>query len=202
MKVTLKKQLLSLMNIPPTLMTGENDTPVASNTGSSSSSSSSSDTQFQPNPTLRQDQKKTKREQTFILHIPVVMPCGHIFGRSCLREWLKTHSSCPLCRNKITSSGSRNNDPLGNGATITLPNLARVISQSQSAISQFNERPMSFIMPEQNAEFQADEVFGDQVTVPLTNALTHLDNLAQANRLNRNGAVNGANDNASANGGC
>lgn len=36
-------------------------------------------------------------------HSPVEMPCGHIFGMSCLRKWLKTAKSCPLCRQKIES---------------------------------------------------------------------------------------------------
>lgn len=34
-------------------------------------------------------------------HIPVQMPCGHIFGRSCLLEWLKSNISCPLCRREV-----------------------------------------------------------------------------------------------------
>ncbi|GMG20905.1 unnamed protein product [Ambrosiozyma monospora] len=166
--------------------TGEDGTPVATDTESSSSDNQS---QIQPKTTTKP--KKTIKEQTISLHIPVVMPCGHIFGRSCLREWLKTHSSCPLCRNKITSTG-RNGGPLGDGATITLPNLARVISRSQSAISQFNDRPMSFIMPEQNAEFQADEIFGEQVTVPIT---TTPINLPNANRFLNTTTTGGDNTN-------
>ncbi|RLV90054.1 Protein SAN1 [Spathaspora sp. JA1] len=31
-------------------------------------------------------------------HIPIKMPCGHIFGKDCLCEWLKEHTTCPLCR--------------------------------------------------------------------------------------------------------
>lgn len=36
-------------------------------------------------------------------HIPVKMPCNHIFGRSCLLEWLKSNVSCPLCRREVES---------------------------------------------------------------------------------------------------
>lgn len=31
-------------------------------------------------------------------HGPLRMPCGHVFGRSCLAQWLKTATNCPLCR--------------------------------------------------------------------------------------------------------
>jgi len=34
-------------------------------------------------------------------HFPVKMPCGHIFGSSCLRLWLRDSISCPLCRTNI-----------------------------------------------------------------------------------------------------
>ncbi|KAK8442814.1 Ubiquitin-protein ligase [Candidozyma auris] len=31
-------------------------------------------------------------------HVPVKLPCGHIFGQSCLAHWLNDNRSCPLCR--------------------------------------------------------------------------------------------------------
>ena len=31
-------------------------------------------------------------------HSAVKMPCSHIFGKGCLCEWLKLHTTCPLCR--------------------------------------------------------------------------------------------------------
>ncbi|KAK9249252.1 hypothetical protein V1506DRAFT_503156 [Lipomyces tetrasporus] len=34
-------------------------------------------------------------------HIPIEMPCGHIFGKNCLKEWLMSSTTCPLCRTAI-----------------------------------------------------------------------------------------------------
>lgn len=31
----------------------------------------------------------------------VSMPCGHSYHDACLKEWLKTHNSCPVCRDKV-----------------------------------------------------------------------------------------------------
>lgn len=29
---------------------------------------------------------------------PKMLPCHHIFGADCLKQWLQDHESCPLCR--------------------------------------------------------------------------------------------------------
>eukprot|EP00053_Salpingoeca_punica_P019493 m.197451 g.197451 ORF g.197451 m.197451 type:complete len:202 (+) comp17665_c0_seq1:255-860(+) len=34
---------------------------------------------------------------------PVVTPCGHLYCWSCLREWLSTRESCPVCKAKVTA---------------------------------------------------------------------------------------------------
>ena len=34
-------------------------------------------------------------------HVAIELPCHHVFGRSCLLEWLKDHATCPLCREKL-----------------------------------------------------------------------------------------------------
>lgn len=55
-------------------------------------------------------------------HAPVEMPCGHVFGQSCLSEWLKSHTTCPLCRTAISNprTGMESN---GNDENNTAHNL-------------------------------------------------------------------------------
>lgn len=80
-------------------------------------------------------------------HVPVAMPCGHIFGQSCLYEWLKTNNSCPLCRARIKETrGSET----GYATTVVLPNLAQVISDSREVIEGFNSRRLTFLLPDQD----------------------------------------------------
>ncbi|KAK6460865.1 hypothetical protein DFJ63DRAFT_336789 [Scheffersomyces coipomensis] len=55
------------------------------------------------------DEENTKKEKKRKLqefksegHIPVKMPsCDHIFGKTCIVEWLKANVSCPLCRSEV-----------------------------------------------------------------------------------------------------
>lgn len=32
---------------------------------------------------------------------PTILPCGHIAGYRCLKEWLRTHTNCPFCRMEL-----------------------------------------------------------------------------------------------------
>ncbi|KAA8914215.1 hypothetical protein TRICI_002972 [Trichomonascus ciferrii] len=36
-------------------------------------------------------------------HRPVELPCGHRFGQSCIKEWLGSSNTCPLCRTPLES---------------------------------------------------------------------------------------------------
>lgn len=45
-------------------------------------------------------------------HVPVQLPCGHIFGQSCLAHWLNDNRNCPLCRNNIPDEVAERNDVL------------------------------------------------------------------------------------------
>lgn len=51
------------------------------------------------------NKKKNKNKKDDLdEHIPVKMPgCNHIFGKSCLIEWLNNNVSCPLCRKEVES---------------------------------------------------------------------------------------------------
>lgn len=53
--------------------------------------------------------KKKQTQEEPNCHYPVKMPgCNHIFGRSCLVEWLKSNVSCPLCRKEVESEADDN----------------------------------------------------------------------------------------------
>ncbi|KAK0117563.1 hypothetical protein ONS95_011899 [Cadophora gregata] len=38
---------------------------------------------------------------------PCGLPCGHVFGRTCISLWLKEHTSCPYCRRNFSAELSR-----------------------------------------------------------------------------------------------
>lgn len=43
-------------------------------------------------------------------HAPAKLPvCGHVFGRSCIANWLQDSNTCPMCRNRIVLAQSNSN---------------------------------------------------------------------------------------------
>ena len=34
----------------------------------------------------------------------IKMPCSHVFHEDCLLQWLKEHSTCPICRMSLPTS--------------------------------------------------------------------------------------------------
>lgn len=38
----------------------------------------------------------------FHLHEPIQLPCGHIFGRQCIKRWVTNENTCPYCRQVIS----------------------------------------------------------------------------------------------------
>lgn len=58
-------------------------------------------------------------------HIPVVLPCKHTFGRNCLYEWLKSNSTCPLCRQVVSpEAGTATSPP----EQINIPNITSLLN--------------------------------------------------------------------------
>ena len=100
-----------------------NDNAESTSNDSSSSSTSSNSSSSDQN--TSRPKYLSEFTGTFE-HLPVQMPCGHIFGKSCLFEWLKNHSSCPLCRDSVSESNTNetsindSNDNVQNNPNITM----------------------------------------------------------------------------------
>lgn len=87
----------STERLPDTITDSE---PVASAPASSASASES---------TTEGDNEESRPKYLYehdevYGHLPVQMPCGHIFGQSCLYHWLKENTSCPLCRVSVAEA--------------------------------------------------------------------------------------------------
>ncbi|RCK62439.1 Protein SAN1 [Candida viswanathii] len=56
-------------------------------------------------------------------HVPIKMPCSHVFGQDCLCEWLKSHTTCPLCRFSVAEEDSNvlSNNEARNVSIFTIP---------------------------------------------------------------------------------
>lgn len=99
-------------------------------------------------PETKKTEKINKKE---LSHYPVKLDCGHIFGASCLGEWFKTNNTCPLCREKLPSIMELNHEQ-SRCISITLPNLAQVISNCRPFIENFNNRQITFTTNENEEE--------------------------------------------------
>ncbi|GAV29853.1 hypothetical protein PMKS-003358 [Pichia membranifaciens] len=104
-------------------------------------------------------------KQPVYTHYPIVMKCGHVFGASCLSEWFKTNSSCPLCRKKIPNVMETATED-SRDVTITLPNLARIISNCRPLIENFNNRLMTFSLSDEDDYNGANVVTDNQDQIP------------------------------------
>ena len=83
-------------------------------------------------------------------HSAVKMPCSHIFGKGCLCEWLKLHTTCPLCRFSVleeTASEPATNDTANNVSFFTIPTdgntnpLGNVTVQNNFTNAPSNDQP-------------------------------------------------------------
>ena len=41
------------------------------------------------------------------------LPCGHVFCIDCVKEWWKTHTTCPFCREEILYITTKNEELVG-----------------------------------------------------------------------------------------
>lgn len=112
------------------------------------------DVNYQPSPTLEAPllpesplppvestgPKYLSEDSTVYPHLPAELPCGHVFGRSCLNEWLKTNISCPLCRQKVEEVTPLAVPPnVANGLTpIVFLNGSRGLDSSLDALAPDN----------------------------------------------------------------
>lgn len=97
----------SSANPPSTFATSGTATTESSDT---SDTSGGNDSTRPTGPVYLCDQDKE------FSHEPIKFPCGHIFGKSCLAHWLKTATTCPLCRFNVNApsegtEGSTNETP-------------------------------------------------------------------------------------------
>ncbi|CAM9014307.1 unnamed protein product [Wickerhamomyces anomalus] len=88
--------------------------PNSSNGGASTSESQEADQQ-------------TRNSEEEFTHIPVELPCKHVFGRNCLYEWLKSNSTCPLCRQQVVENSDASNSP---PERINIPNITSLLNPS------------------------------------------------------------------------
>lgn len=57
-------------------------------------------------------------------HEVIRLPCNHNFGKSCLAHWLKTASTCPLCRFNLNSPSEESSEGTGERPQESGPNLS------------------------------------------------------------------------------
>ncbi|KAH3673687.1 hypothetical protein WICMUC_003503 [Wickerhamomyces mucosus] len=75
------------------------------------------------NSTTRQSSNEESEEVEYG-HEPLELPCKHVFGRSCIYEWLKKNNSCPLCRTVIHDDSEAPGVP----ESINVPNIANLLN--------------------------------------------------------------------------
>lgn len=143
--------------------------------------------------TEKEMKSSEKVKQPVYTHYPIVMKCGHVFGASCLSEWFKTNSSCPLCRKKIPNVMETATED-SRDVTITLPNLARIISNCRPLIENFNNRLMTFSLSEEDDYSGANIVTDNEDQIPSSGSFLSSNGaniLERLTTMRRNQQLNG-----------
>ncbi|KAG7661849.1 SAN1 [[Candida] subhashii] len=104
-------------------------------------------------------------------HIPVKMPCGHIFGKDCLCEWLKGHATCPLCRFSVQEQDEQE-AAAASAASASAARRRRQQNQHPSTLTIFTiptESPVNVASPFTNITIQ-NNIHDEPVNEPVPTA--------------------------------
>lgn len=89
-------------------------------------------------------------------HVPIKMPCSHVFGQDCLCEWLKSHTTCPLCRFSVAEDNNVLSNNEGRNVSIfTIPSEST--ASSFRNISVRNSTVQTPILSDNNGGERATE---------------------------------------------
>ncbi|KAK6455749.1 uncharacterized protein RJT20DRAFT_135740 [Scheffersomyces xylosifermentans] len=81
-------------------------------------------------------------------HNAVKMPCGHIFGKDCLFEWLKEHTTCPLCRDSVAEPLNSTNTNSRNVTIFNLPTDSNRSTTTEAHVDINESTPSAVPVPE------------------------------------------------------
>lgn len=100
-------------------------------------------------------------------HVPVRMPsCNHVFGQSCIVEWLRSNVSCPLCRKEVESQAE--SDP-------KVLRLAEITARSRTVFNRDSEAMVDHLANHLTDVFNPYRRPINPAVTPLTDSYVHQD---------------------------